>query len=111
MMIGTHIQCAIKMLNELGELPKAPSIAECRGHLLLLENIIKFLRWEQEKALRCIEIEIARKEKEYNRMLNILPPTAGNVRPAYYPQTVEEKHRFLTEAFGIPDETDGKEKR
>ena len=98
-MIGTHIQCAIKMLNELGELTKAPSIAECRGHLLLLENIIKFLRREQDKALCCIEIELERKETEYIRMS----------RHAHYPQTVEEKHRFLTEAFGIPDETDGKE--
>lgn len=27
----------------------------------------------------------------------------------YWQQSVFEKHRFLTEAFGIPDETDGKE--
>lgn len=49
--------------------------------------------------------------QEDNRMVNFLQPTAGNVRHAHYPQTVEEKHRFLTEAFGIPDETDGKEEK
>lgn len=63
MNIDTHIQSAIKRLNELGELEQNASLAECRGHLLLVESIIKTLRWEQEKALRYIEIKFDRKEQ------------------------------------------------
>ena len=57
----TNIQNAIKRLRELGELEQNACISECRGHLLLVEGIIKILRWEQEKALRYIEIKLDQK--------------------------------------------------
>lgn len=64
MSLDSHIQSAIKLLTELGELERNASLAECRGHLWLVEGIIKILRWEQEKALRYIEIKFDRKEQE-----------------------------------------------
>ena len=64
MSLDTHIQSAIKRLTKLGELESNASLAECRGHLLLVESIIKTLRWEQEKALRYIEIKLDRKEQK-----------------------------------------------
>lgn len=51
-----HLKSAYLRIQELGELEEGASIAECRGHLLLVDSIIKTLRWEQEKALRYIEI-------------------------------------------------------
>lgn len=62
MIIDSNIQRAIKRLKELGELGESPCLAECRGHLLLVEGIIKILRWEQEKALRYIEIKLNKKD-------------------------------------------------
>lgn len=58
----SHLKSAYLGIQELGELEEGASIAECRGHLLLVECIIKTLRWEQEKALRYIEI-ILQKEQ------------------------------------------------
>ena len=58
----SHLKSAYLKIQELGELEEGSSIAECRGHLLLVEGIIKTLRWEQEKALRYIEI-ILQKEQ------------------------------------------------
>lgn len=58
----SHLKSAYLRIQELGELEEGASIAECRGHLLLVDSIIKTLRWEQEKALRYIEI-ILQKEQ------------------------------------------------
>lgn len=54
----SHLKSAYLNIQKLGELESTASLAECRGHLLLVECIIKKLRWEQEKALRYIEIQI-----------------------------------------------------
>lgn len=59
----SHLKSAYIGIQMLGELKPSSSLAECRGHLLLVEGIIKTLRWEQEKALRIMENIIDRREE------------------------------------------------
>lgn len=56
----SNLKTAYLSIQKLGELEQTASLAECRGHLLLVDGIIKTLRWEQEKALRYMEIILSK---------------------------------------------------